>query len=56
MVQRFFLVPGLKEGHPKIQDDTGFPDGELDTASTDFLGAAVNRDLQLRMATFFLLA
>ena len=53
MVQLFFLVPWLKEGHPKIQDDSGFPDGELDTASTDFLGAAVNRDFQFRMAISF---
>jgi len=53
LVQLFFLVPGLKEGHPKIQDDTVLPDRELDAASADFLGAAVNRDLQIRITTFF---
>lgn len=53
MIQLCLLVPWLKEGHPKIQDDPGFSDGELDTAPTDFLGAAMNRDLQVRMAISF---
>ena len=35
------------------QPNLTYVDNTLDTASTNFLGAAVNRDLQLRMAISF---